>query len=109
MDDAQYGQLRELSSALFNNGLVLPVAWAICEQGEASPTVAAAEIRRVLSGRAENNQIREALKRLDEVGALRKLPHAGRPNPHQWVREPHPFWKFVADWISSLSTVKSPR
>ncbi|MBN9622827.1 MAG: hypothetical protein J0H06_07730, partial [Actinobacteria bacterium] len=95
--------LRGRSSDLFKNSLVLPAAWSLTQTIEIDATVAASDIRRELGGQVENNQIREALERLEKVGALRKLPHAGRPNPHVWVRQTHPFWGFVETWVEILT------
>jgi hypothetical protein len=102
MDEDKYLLLRDRSSDLFNNSLVLPVAWAILQHTEVDATLAASEIRQELGGRVENNQIREALKRLERIGALQEMPHTGPPNPHVWVRRDHPLWAFVDTWTSNL-------
>jgi hypothetical protein len=105
MEEAAYNALRNSSSDLFKNSLVLPVAWSLIQTTEVGATVAASEIRRDLGGQVENNQIREAMDRLEKIGALRKLPRGGRLSPHLWVREIHPVWDFVGVWVTPLLTV----
>jgi hypothetical protein len=102
MDEADYHSLCDRSSDLFKNRLVLPVAWAVLQITEDEATVSASEIRVELGGRVENNQIRDALKRLERIGALRELPHTGPPSPHIWVRQGHPVWDFVKAWAGNL-------
>lgn len=108
MDPSSYQTLCRQSSDLFKNQLVLPVGWVVLELAEVGATVTATEIRRELGGQAENNQIREALKRLEKVEALRELPHAGPPSPHVWVRHEHPAWAFVEAWVQQLLAARKP-
>lgn len=108
MDLGVYESLRAASFALFKNSLILPVAAAVVRESEAGEVVAIAEVREVLGGRVEGNQIREALNRLTEIGASAHIPSPRRSEPHLWRREDHPFWPFADSWVRSLEEAVRP-
>ena len=103
MDNSAYLEARRLSSGLFNNALVLPVTLAILEVAGENGSFKLAELGEALGGRSASNPIREALKRLEAVGAVQQLTSLGPPYPDVWERQPHPFWAFVAGWIGDLT------
>jgi hypothetical protein len=99
MEKHHYEILRALSQGLFKNGLVLPLSWAILDGVGLGDSFIGRDLREKLGGRSADNQIRGALARLEAIGAITELPYLGRPNPHTWVRAPHPFWDFATSWI----------
>ena len=109
MDESLYLDLRERSWALFHNRLVLPAARVVFDLGDRGGSFGASEIRRQIGGSAESNQIRDALTRLEAIGAISELPYLGRPNPRRWSREDHPFWDFVESWTSAEQGSRATR
>lgn len=94
-----YETARARSQGLFNNALLLPVAAAIAAEVKVGGDFTAPEVRGWLDGRAESNQIREPLRRIEATAAIEELPYPGRPHPRRWQRAEHPLWPFVADWV----------
>jgi hypothetical protein len=103
MDKSAYLEARDLSSGLFNNALVLPVTLAILQVAGEGGSFKLGELGEALGGRSAPNSIREALKRLEAVGAVQQLTSLGPPYPNVWQKQPHPFWTFVADWVGHLA------
>ena len=108
MEEHEYRALREASSGLFKNGLVAPLAWAIMETAPVGGTFSASKLRQKLDGRWADNQIRDALPRLEAAGAISELPFPGRPHARTWERKEHPFWNFAATWIGETLGERAP-
>ena len=102
MESAEYEQLRNMSSALFNNGLLLPVALVIARTVAVEGTFTARSLRERLQGRAESNQLRDIVDRIARIDAVAQLPHPGRPHPRVWTRRSHSFWGFVEMWAGEV-------
>lgn len=106
MEDEAYSKLRAISSGLFKNALLIPVANEVLGIPE-NGSFTASDLRQQLGGRVENNQIRDALSRLEACGAIIELPFPGRPHAHTWEREEHPFWTFASDWIRQVAPARA--
>lgn len=103
MDREAFDELRGISDGLFDNGHVLPVALAaLCIVTEGG-SFKLAELREELGGRAADNPIRAALRRIEASGAVRQLTSMGPPYPDAWERQPHPFWQFIDIWAGQLA------
>jgi hypothetical protein len=108
MESGQFAELKELSAGVFNNGTILPVAWAVPRIAKPGQTIQATAIREELGGRLEGNQIRDALTRLEAGGAVREmLPHPGPPHPRVWERLDTPFWALLDGWLAHETSLES--
>jgi len=97
MTSDEFARLQGLSVALAGNSVLLPVAVAIAERGEAGP-VSTPIVNQLLGGRVPTNRISKDLARLHRLGALTELPYPGRPHPRIYDVTDGPFWTFVRDW-----------
>jgi hypothetical protein len=109
MESEDYAALRDLSSRVFKNALVVPVAWAVPRVTDVGGSFVASQVREELSGKLESNQIREALGRIEEIGAVTELPYPGRPHARTWERVKSPFWQFLEKWMREQTGLRSPR
>jgi hypothetical protein len=97
--DERYARLTQRSQALHRHKYVLPVAVWIQEQNVS--VAKAPEARRGLGGRGDSNRMLEALVHLSAIGALRELPHPGRPNPRLFEKVESPYWAFAEEFAES--------
>ncbi len=98
MENMDYESARRSSKGLFKNALVLPVGHAIAEEVVVGGDFTASDVRQWIGGRAESNQIRDALGRFESAEAIIELPYPGQPHPHRWERLDHPVWDFITEW-----------
>lgn len=104
MEKHEYENARKRSRGLFNNALILPVAIVVAERIQPGSDFTVADVRAWMGGRAESNQIRDAVRRIEAAEAIVELPYPGRPHPHRWQRNEHPFWTFVTEWAAVKAT-----
>ncbi len=103
MEKTEFEWTRERSKGLFNHGSVLPVALVIARSIQVGGSFGVTEIREGLAGRAADNRIREALKKVASTGAVIKLASLGPPFPDAWERAEHPLWDFVGSWAKEAA------
>lgn len=102
MDNSAYESVREVSSHVFNNALVLPVASVILNAIEVGATFTIPDLRVGLEGRVADNQIRDALRRVVATGAVAHLDSLGGSRADVWLRQTHSFWTFADELLRPL-------
>lgn len=103
MDKETYDAARKRSKGLFDNALVLPVAWVILTAVKEGAPFVLKDLQEALGGRASAGQIRKALERIESTEATVLLHSPGAPHPDVWERRAHPFWAFAAGWLGRLA------